>query len=246
MVNDVDPVMFVDILPRCKQLVSLEISLPSGGFIGFSTGLSILLPTLRSLEVTCYSVADNILRCITTPLLERLSIRYYNRDLDGLVLDIVMFQQRSSTTLSSLVFYPSILGNRGHDLTEKVVAVLSLFPTIRSLEIHPPFDVNSLMQAMTCTEGYHILSNLQELAMDGYPNYYHAKNKDCRLSGSRFKSMVLSRWWLDGGGSTPFRNGLFCLQKVTLRGFQVNDSAADITHVSALSGLVLDYTPVEG
>ncbi|KAE9404444.1 hypothetical protein BT96DRAFT_418000 [Gymnopus androsaceus JB14] len=143
--TDFDPVMFVDILPRCKQLVSLEISLPPEGFIGFSTRLSILLPTLRSLEVTCYNAADNILRCITTPLLERLSIRYYyNRDLDGLVVDMTAFQQRSSTALLSLVFYPSITANRGHKVTEKVIAIL-----------------------------------LQELTLNGYPNYHRTENKGC-------------------------------------------------------------------
>ncbi|KAE9404463.1 hypothetical protein BT96DRAFT_916811 [Gymnopus androsaceus JB14] len=135
--------------------------------------------------------------------------------------------------------------NGRRDLTEKVIAVLSLFPTIRSLEICPPFDVNALMQAITCTEGHHVLPNLQDLVLDGFLNYYDRTNEEeFRLSGSGFKSMVLSRWWPDVGGLASFRNGLSRLQKVTLRGFHVSDPAGDIPHVSALSGLILNHTPV--
>ncbi|KAE9405928.1 hypothetical protein BT96DRAFT_934446 [Gymnopus androsaceus JB14] len=102
-----DPVVFADILSRCKQLVNLEIYLPSNGFIGFSTSLLILLPTLRSLKVTCYSAVDNILRCITAPLLGQLHLCYCGTDLDSVVTDMTVFQQRSSTPLSSLKLHIS-------------------------------------------------------------------------------------------------------------------------------------------
>ncbi|KAE9405927.1 hypothetical protein BT96DRAFT_934445 [Gymnopus androsaceus JB14] len=237
--------MFVGILQQCKQLVNLEIHLPSNGFIGLRTRPLILLPTLRSLEVICSNAADNILRCFTTPLLQQLSLRYDSQDLDSLVTDLTAFQQRSSTPLSSLKLHILCCADYEVEIiTEKVIEILSLFPAIHSLEIHPSFTPDLLIQAMTCTEGQLALPNLKELVLDGYPNYY-LTGKDYCLSGSGFKAMVLSRWWPDGDGSASFRNVLSRLQKVTLRGFRVSDLAGDITHVSALSGLVLDYTPVK-
>ncbi|KAE9405935.1 hypothetical protein BT96DRAFT_972170 [Gymnopus androsaceus JB14] len=195
---DVDPTVFVGILPRCKQLVSLEITLPDD-FTGFSMSL---------------------------------------------IMDAARFQQRSSTALMSLVFFlDSSVTDERLDLTEKVVAVLSLFPTIRSLKIHPPFDVNTFVQAMTCTEGHCVLPNLQDLVLERYLNYYDRANKEDCLSGFGFKSMVLSRWWPDDDDSVSFRNGLSRLQNVTLWGFRV-DSVEDIKRISTLSGLVLDYRPL--
>ncbi|KAE9405914.1 hypothetical protein BT96DRAFT_987894 [Gymnopus androsaceus JB14] len=121
--------------------------------------------------------------------------------------------------------------------------MLSLFPTIRSLEIHPPFDVNAIMQAMTCIRRPPCPSESPRACLGWVSDYYHT-TKDYRLSCSGFKSMVLSRWWPDSGGSASFRNGLSRLQKVTLRGFRV-DSVEDITPLSALSGLVFDYTAIK-
>ncbi|KAE9404459.1 hypothetical protein BT96DRAFT_916810 [Gymnopus androsaceus JB14] len=231
-----DTVMFVDILlPRCKQLVSLEIYLPSETFIGLTPKLLILLPALRSLEVyNVYDAAENILRCITAPLLERLSISCHDEideiDLDSFLMDMAKFQRRSSTALSSLVFYLASK-NRKRNFAEKLIAVLSLFPAIRSLEIHPPWDVNALVQAMTCNHRNHVLPNLRDLVLFGYLNNHDNRNEeDCCLSVSGLKSMVLSRWWPDDSGS-----------KVTLRGFHVSELTGDIAHLSALSGLVLDY-----
>ncbi|KAE9383445.1 hypothetical protein BT96DRAFT_49572 [Gymnopus androsaceus JB14] len=163
---EVDPAMLVGILPRCKQLVALEICLPFEDSIGFSTTLSIFLPTLRSLEVSCFNAAHNILRCITTSLLEQLSLRYHSQDLDSLFTDLTEFQQRSSTPLSCLNLYISYGANHDMEInTEKVIGMLSLFPAIHSLEIHPraPLHPDLLIQVVTYTEGHHVLPNLKEL-----------------------------------------------------------------------------------
>ncbi|KAE9383443.1 hypothetical protein BT96DRAFT_1009167 [Gymnopus androsaceus JB14] len=127
-----DPVMFVDILSRCKQLVALQIYPPSDGFVGLSMRIPILLPTLTSLEVyNVYNAADNILRCITTPLLEQLHLCYRGTDLDSLVTDLTAFQQRSSTALSFLNLYISCSADHEVEIiTEKVIGILSLFPKI--------------------------------------------------------------------------------------------------------------------
>ncbi|KAE9405934.1 hypothetical protein BT96DRAFT_292940 [Gymnopus androsaceus JB14] len=183
-----DPVMLLDMLPQFKQLVALEIVTPVDRFSGFSPDLSILLPTLKSLDVFFFNTVDNILRCITTPLLDRLSITYHRQDLDSLVMDMARFQQRSSTALSSLVFcLRSSAADERLDHTEKVIAVLSLFPAIRSLEIHTRALLNPdpLIQAMTCTEGHYVLPNLQDLVLERYMNYSD-QPKRRRLSSQWF------------------------------------------------------------
>ncbi|KAE9405908.1 hypothetical protein BT96DRAFT_987889 [Gymnopus androsaceus JB14] len=180
-------VMFVDILPRCKQLVKLEIDLP----LPFSTRPSVLLPTLRSLEVTCcYDTADNVLRCITTPVLEQLSLDYLSFNLGSLFTDVTAFQQRSSTALSSLNLH-ILCSHEVEIITEKLIGILYLFPTIRLLKIHPNgFNLHLLIQAMICdcSKDQHVLPNLKNLLLSGYGG-----TKDY-LSASGFRSMVLSQW----------------------------------------------------
>ncbi|KAE9404445.1 hypothetical protein BT96DRAFT_1016272 [Gymnopus androsaceus JB14] len=155
---DWDPALCVDLLSRCKNLVSLEIT-PQSHSLGFSTNLSACLPVLTSLDVACFS-ATNILRCLTTPLLERLSLSYDGRDMDRLVMEMAQFQQRSATALLSLVFYPPAVYIEPKIITEKVIEILSIFPTISSLEIHPTFNVDPLIELLTWTESHHILPNL--------------------------------------------------------------------------------------
>ncbi|KAE9404434.1 hypothetical protein BT96DRAFT_989262 [Gymnopus androsaceus JB14] len=236
-----DPAMFVGILLQCKQLVNLEIDLPSK----FSTQLFVLLPRLRSLKIYCSrDSAGSILRCVTTPVLEQLSLCYQtNQNWNSLLADVTAFQQRSSTALSSLDLHiSSWCSHEVEIITEKVVGIFSLFPAIQSLEIDSS-GMDLLLRAMTCNsiQGQHILPNLKDLVLFG--NYSRDQGYP---SVSGLKSMILSRWWPEGSddGLASTRRGLSRLQKVTLRGFQIWDSAEGIAYISTLPGLVLDYWPV--
>lgn len=224
-----------DVLSRCSNLVSLEINGRSAPFGDHSV---VSLPALKSFRVAhtlCFATGD-FLRCLSAPLLETLIIGYDNGDyLSTLVDDLTTFQQRSATKLSSLTLLHWVWDSK--NVIEKLITMLSLFPTIHRLEFSAFSDVNPLVRAMVYNEGHHILPNLKHLALlsRSYQNYVDA---------SELKAMVLSRWWPDrlenGGGLISDRKGSCRLQKVTIRGFYVR-SKENIKELSALPGFNLDY-----
>lgn len=86
---------------------------------------------------------------------------------------------------------------------------------------------------------------------------YHVPEVFYCIVASVVKSMVISRLWpervedddgldTDGLDTVTADSALSRLQKVTIHGIHLRGSVEDLTHISTLSGMVLNYTPLHG
>ncbi|KAE9389037.1 hypothetical protein BT96DRAFT_1025197 [Gymnopus androsaceus JB14] len=155
-IPEFDPAVYVDLLPRCKVLVHLDICWPdlSGRFPTF------LLPTLKSLRVSCHQVdshGTSLLSCFTSPLLEELTLYHYGQNVHQLFADLVRFQRRSATALSTLTLQ-YFRARHGQLKPEDWTAALSLSREIKALHLETcSFNVDPLLQALTYTKEHHNL-----------------------------------------------------------------------------------------
>ncbi|KAE9398851.1 hypothetical protein BT96DRAFT_994552 [Gymnopus androsaceus JB14] len=234
-----NPVVYVDILGQCKNLVYLHIELPwDDAFIRSCNNISIFFPALKSLNIPCYETGDGlyILSCLTTPLLEDLTLQYCGQKSSDIVAEVTDFQRRSAFVLSSL----TLDSFNGKEFTEHLITMLSLFPSVHSFRMEEIFGVNHLLRALTCVEGdlnSILLPKLTHLAL----NQQRIAIGDYQLELTR---MVFSRWWLgeasdlgvDAYDVASHSNKLVRLKNLTLRGFHYN-----IALISELPGLEVYY-----
>ncbi|KAE9397270.1 hypothetical protein BT96DRAFT_995990 [Gymnopus androsaceus JB14] len=99
---------------------------------------------LRFLDVSCVEMSNgdvNVLRCFTTPLVEDLTIRWDGQDICDLSADVVGFQERSATVVSSLTLSLWCMAEASDVelVTESLITVLGTFPEVRSFSICDPF-----------------------------------------------------------------------------------------------------------
>ncbi|KAE9403984.1 hypothetical protein BT96DRAFT_989713 [Gymnopus androsaceus JB14] len=181
--------VYVDILRHCKNLSSIGFHLEGRGPRSRSPQL-LKLEELTALNIYCANVdrGATSLPFLTAPLLEDMVLRWRGQDIIDLRADMVGFQNRSQTDLSSLTL---ILDCKFHEddlvINEVFATILAAFPSVTSSRIRDrseesadegaPYDVNSLVQAMITTKvhGSILLPKLT------YP--------------SSLTSMILSRWW---------------------------------------------------
>ncbi|KAE9407240.1 hypothetical protein BT96DRAFT_986846 [Gymnopus androsaceus JB14] len=223
-----DPAVHMDTLHACKGLVDLEINLKV--YRGLTSNVSILLPALKYLKIDYWPSEeyDDLLCCLTLPLLERL--RLIGRRQDIVFENVADFQRRSATSLLSLTLDLFVEDNV-ELFAQNLTATLGIFSNLQSLQLNRlgP-DVNPLLGALTFSEGSQVL--LPKLTHLGLQN---------RKQGTRYPSdltsMVLSRWWPDDDERATC-TGLARLQKVTLRGYCYDE---EIACISELSGLEFDY-----
>ncbi|KAE9395243.1 hypothetical protein BT96DRAFT_885831 [Gymnopus androsaceus JB14] len=190
--------LYADVLHRCKNLVNLETRC-----VGFGTQLSISLPALKSLHVSCHMAIGsvNILCCLTTPLLEHLIISQVDQNLDDVSTDVAGLKHRSMCSVLSLAL---VMESPSYAGTSDLIAILSLFPTIRSFQLHwATFDLSPLLQALTHRDDHFLLPKLTGLEL----NNPRAQSTDDGFS-SALRSMILSRWWpVTNPGLESDRNG---------------------------------------
>ncbi|KAE9410205.1 hypothetical protein BT96DRAFT_471831 [Gymnopus androsaceus JB14] len=233
-ISDAATSVYMDILPAFKGLVNLEISLQVHCQLTTSiTSVARLLPALKSLKIDyrspihCY----DFLRCLTSPLLERLSIcgyLHHRDDMASTFTSIADFQRRSATSLSSLTLEYFDWDNV-ELFTKHLTETIGIFLDLQSLQLHiVQVNVDLLFRALTCSEGSQILlPKLTHLELQPY-------DRDTTRLSDGLTSMVLSRWWPDDERTTSA--GLVRLQKVILRDFLYDEQ---ITRISDLSGLKL-------
>lgn len=196
-------------LCRCKSLVSLTIDLSNHVKAGFGDHLSICLPVLKLLDISCLDVSKpcvTLLHGLTTPLLEDMTLRWMDQDIHEFTRDVVGLQNRSGTELSSLTLILKCAcdSRNAEIISENLISILILFSAVKSFRFstavdqspnpfHLAYDANPLMQALTRTSQSFLLPKLTdfELSVSSYP--------------SELASMVRSRWSADAQ-----------LQKITL------------------------------
>ncbi|KAE9383660.1 hypothetical protein BT96DRAFT_1008912 [Gymnopus androsaceus JB14] len=140
------PLNDMELLPRCRELVHLDISwsicpdfLPSNFFF--------CLPAFKSLTVTCHE----------------LTLCQSGQNVRQLFADLAGFQHRSATALSSLTLRNFQVD--GQLFAEELTATLSLLPEIKVLCVDRfRSSVDPLLQALTYTKDHHnLLPNLTTL-----------------------------------------------------------------------------------
>ncbi|KAE9405578.1 hypothetical protein BT96DRAFT_916054 [Gymnopus androsaceus JB14] len=158
-----------NVLRRCKNLTNLAVSFHIYYSSRSPNNIPVSLPMLTSLNLHCDT---RVFKYITAPLLEDLTIvDNYTEYIDTHLFyeDMAGFQTRSSTTLSCLKLIFGLGGSTNAELfTEKLIAILALFPSIGSLSIFgwPNSEdknrayyvvANSLFRALTYTKGQSVL-----------------------------------------------------------------------------------------
>lgn len=212
MEPEYDLTVYVDILHRCNSLTKLAYCIPfpsDPGLVGFTPNLSITLPALKSLDVTCYEGHHSVLSCLTVPLLEELTLQWQGQDHHDIYTDIASLRNRSLTSLSSLTLNHFLADQK---FTREMIAILSILPELTSFSIVGcTTDLNPLVRAITYSKGQQVLlPKLKRFSFlpfedQGYP--------------LKMTAMILSRCWLDSDkGELPQRKGLTRLEKVVLPG----------------------------
>ncbi|KAE9386774.1 hypothetical protein BT96DRAFT_1026096 [Gymnopus androsaceus JB14] len=236
--SDFDPNAYIDILCRCKDLVHLRVDLGEHfepDPVLFRKHLSISLPSLKSLDISAHRISGNdvnLLNCLTTPHLEELTLRYDLQNLDALT----SFQHRSSPALSSLTLirlWPST-GQTDENLNQTLIALLSLFPAIRSFRMQDcVFDSDKLLQALASTEGRVLLPKLTNFEFRAPHDIDDIDDVD--MLPYELVPMILARSWKD---EIKVVDGLLQLQKVVLRFPHFVEE--DFTKLFELPDLVVD------
>lgn len=127
--SDIDPAVYVDVLPRCRNLVRLDIALPGNEdtFIGSDFNFSIALPALKALHIAYREMPDrqhaSLLCSLTMPRLEKLSLRYEGENSRLLWVALKNLQRRC--VLSSLALHGHWMSN-----TKSLTSMLELFRSI--------------------------------------------------------------------------------------------------------------------
>ncbi|KAE9401971.1 hypothetical protein BT96DRAFT_918561, partial [Gymnopus androsaceus JB14] len=189
----------------------------------------------------------NLLHGLTAPLLEDLTLRRIDQDIDGLASDVIGLQDRSVISLSAMTL--TLHCRMGYDeeyITQNLLLILATFPAVKSLRIDqdwshdddetddPVYDVDALVKAMIYTKGHPVLlpklTNF-ELSIGELP-------LDMSMELTSIKPMIHSRWWPDRLES-EFDNDICRLQKVVLRGpsTRMKISREDFE----LLGLIVDF-----
>lgn len=240
---DIDNLM--DILCRCKDLNHLRIDLAPDsltGLVFFDEGFSMFLPSLKSLDVSAHDTQSNgvnLINCLTTPHIEELTLRYHSQELHGFHMDLINFQHRSATAISSLILHGLWNQNVDESISQTLIASLSLFPTLSSFQLHEcGFDMNPLFRALTFTKGCPtllpklIIFELTVLLGMEYDTKY-----------SELIPMILSRRWTkvtEEQKAEPGveHAGLLQLQRVFLRIPNLN--MEEFTEITEFPDLVID------
>ncbi|KAE9403909.1 hypothetical protein BT96DRAFT_989891 [Gymnopus androsaceus JB14] len=183
--------IYVNLLRRCENLVNLELHYDSDvrPMDNARINLPICLPLLKSV-----SLNGNLLEYLTAPCIEELTlwcnpVDYFHccsRAVDA-------FQQRSRTTLSTLYFEnfdDDDEEDKIANITEDLIAILSLFPTVSMFGIkNGSFNINPLLRALTVDESRQVLlPKLEHLSL---------RIDACADYSSELKALILSRWWPD-------------------------------------------------
>ncbi|KAJ4480204.1 hypothetical protein J3R30DRAFT_2594278 [Lentinula aciculospora] len=185
------PFVYVGFLQRCKNLVSLQIK-PSSAF-GFSSTVSITLPSLRSLQITCHPLpmtqGVGLLHCLDVPLLQDLTLSLYGIDTQDFSRDITGLRSHcvSASQLASLTITIGWMR-----LSADLTSVLALFPALSSLRIwRIGFDVNPLLRTMTHSRDHPVLlPKILDLELSFNPPSANKPPYPFELV-----SMILSRSW---------------------------------------------------
>ncbi|KAE9403080.1 hypothetical protein BT96DRAFT_917705 [Gymnopus androsaceus JB14] len=142
---DLSQSVYVDVLSSCQNLNDLQFIHEDfqEPCIGFSSKLSITLPLLRSLHVSCMKFAgdgaSNLLHCLTAPLLEDLTLCWAGQDLHNLSIDVTSFQNRSATARLLSLTVEFRFAPARELFAENLVAILGFFPTINSLSLRTSY-----------------------------------------------------------------------------------------------------------
>ncbi|KAE9391950.1 hypothetical protein BT96DRAFT_979630 [Gymnopus androsaceus JB14] len=211
--HDLD--VYVDMLRRCKNLAKLAycIPFPDQSSVGFTRNLSITLPALKSLDITCYiPPIVSPLACFTTPVLEDLTLQWQGQDYHSLYMDIVGLRNRSTTAL-------------------EMIAILSILPELTSFSIDGcTTGLNPLVRAITYTKGQERVL-LPKLTRFGFLPF------ETQEYPEEMTTMILSRWWLDKDKGK--HKGLTRLEKVVLPGSLFEEDVS--VRISRLPGLDVEY-----
>ncbi|KIK61223.1 hypothetical protein GYMLUDRAFT_43299 [Collybiopsis luxurians FD-317 M1] len=240
-----DPSAYAHFLSRCRNLEHLtfhlhntsRLFLDSGGVLhrwqnaGFSSDLSLFLPSLNYLDVSCRELIHkegcnkNLLHCLTAPNLRDLTLRWSEQPIDSLLKDVVNFQNRSAVKLTSLTLVDC--NHRTSAAAKEFTEILALFPTVTKLEIvDAAFELDRLMEALTWARDHSILlPKLTDLCLK-FENHIGGESYPLHLT-----SMANSRWWPDGKegdtgeAQTPLASydDLCRLQNVTLAGLELTE-----------------------
>lgn len=224
-----DLAVYVDMLRRCTNLTRLAFCIPfpsNPNLAGFTPNLSITLPSLKTLDITCYTpTIASPLSCFTLPVLEDLILQWQGQDYHSLYMDIVGLKNRSMTSLKSLTLGHFMTDNI---FTKEMTSILSILPELTSFSIDgcTTFGLDPLIRALTYTKGQPVL--LPKLTKFGF---YPFENQGYPPS---MMDMVFSRLWSDT--DEGWRTGLTQLKK-----FALPRSLAREKISASLPGLVVDF-----
>ncbi|KAJ3901186.1 hypothetical protein F5879DRAFT_969471 [Lentinula edodes] len=237
-----DPLVYAGILQQCQNLVSLDINPPS--FFGFSSTLSISLPTLKHLRITCRRLRRGVslLSCLTAPLLEDITVCWSGVIFEEFSREVLQLQSRSAAVLTSLTLDIDWM-NTNSDL----LSIPTLFPNLIKFRIRPIYNANALFQVMTysTSQNFVLLPRLSTLDLE-------FQQQDNVPYPSELIAMLLSRSWPladsiqpDAGHSgerlvaSDYVGTLSRLQMLKIHGYTLKD--ADVECITGIHGLHFDY-----
>ncbi|KAJ3763361.1 hypothetical protein EV360DRAFT_78430 [Lentinula raphanica] len=250
-VSSAQEVQYFDILSRCAKLTSLDMCMSCIYWDAIiSDGTQIALPSLQSLSLSCHP-NSSLVRCITAPLVTDLRMTFRgNQDIRIHARDLVQFQHRSSTTLTSLTLTDLPFASEGNRISDGLTTILSAFPSVSIFQMdtvgYYPATNPLSFQGLTYTEGSPVLLPKMSCLKLIWTNPYEWGRTAFQPPVSGLMDMILSRTRGSYTGTSiddDENKHVVRLRKVTLCGIVNGIEEQDIAPIRDIPGLDVIFSP---